>query len=104
MCDPKAQAARGRRTAHQEVGAGAGDESERVIARLHVLPEVHVGMVEDVAVQVEVVEALRGQHHAHIIAPVEQRQRLQEEFLAGHLAPRSTPSPQSAALPTLPVA
>lgn len=36
-----------------------GDEAKGVISRLHVLPEVHVGVVEDVRVQVEVVEALR---------------------------------------------
>ena len=45
----------------------AGNEAKGVVARLHVLPEVHVGVVEDVGMEVEVVEALRGQHHAHII-------------------------------------
>ncbi len=44
--------------AHQEVGACAGDEAQGVVAWLHVLPEVHIGVVEDVGVQVEVVEAL----------------------------------------------
>lgn len=28
---------------------------------------MHIGVVKDVGVQVEVVKALRGQHHAHII-------------------------------------
>ena len=42
-------------------------------------------MVEDVCVQVEVVEALWGQHHAHIIAPIKQRHRLQEKVLAADL-------------------
>ena len=44
-----------------------GDEAQGVVPRLHVLPEMHIGVVEDVGVQVQVVEALRGQHHAHII-------------------------------------
>lgn len=45
----------------------AGNEAQSVVARLHVLPEVDVGVVEDVLMQVEVVEALRGQHHANVI-------------------------------------
>lgn len=45
----------------------AGDEAQSIIARLHVLPEVDVGVVENVLMQVEVVEALRGKHHPHII-------------------------------------
>ena len=44
-----------------------GDEAQGVVSRLHVLPEMHIGVVEDVRVQVQVVKALRGQHHAHII-------------------------------------
>ena len=44
-----------------------GDEAKGVVSGLHVLPEVHVGVVEDVRVQVEVVEALRRQHHTNII-------------------------------------
>jgi hypothetical protein len=48
-------------------------------------------VVEDVGVQVEVVEALRGEHHAHVVAAVEQRQRLDEEVLAGHLRMRAAP-------------
>ena len=44
-----------------------GDEAQGVIPRLHVLPEMHIGVVEDVRVQVQVVKALRRQHHAHII-------------------------------------
>lgn len=37
----------------------AGNESQGIVSRLHVLPEVNVGVVEDVLMQVEVVEALR---------------------------------------------
>lgn len=44
--------------------------------RLHVLPEVDVGVVEDVSVQVEIVEALRGEHHAHIVTAIKERQGL----------------------------
>ena len=36
----------------------AGDEPQGVIPRLHVLPKVHIGVIEDVGVQVEIVEAL----------------------------------------------
>ena len=46
---------------------------------LRILPEVDVSVVEHVGVQPKVVEALRRQHHAHIIAAIEQRQRLQKE-------------------------
>lgn len=45
--------------ADEEVGAGAGDEAQGVVPRLCVVPEVHVGVVEDVAVGVQVVEGLR---------------------------------------------
>ena len=38
----------------------AADEAPGVVARLHVLPELAVGVVEDVGVVVQVVEALRG--------------------------------------------
>ena len=61
-------------------GTGAGDEAERVVAGLHVLPEVHVGVVEDVAGQAQVVEALRRQHHAHVVTAVEQRYRARPEL------------------------
>lgn len=44
--------------ADQKVGASAGDEAQGIVSRLHVLPEMNVGMVEDVCVEVEVVEAL----------------------------------------------
>ena len=46
---------------------------------------MHVGVVEDVGVQVEVVEALGGQHHAHIVTAIEEGKCLQEELLAGNL-------------------
>ena len=52
---------------------------------LHVLPEVHIGVVEDVGMQVEVVEALRGEHHAHVVAAVEEVQRLEVEAGGRHL-------------------
>ena len=42
-------------------------EAKGVVARLHVLPEVHIRVVKDVGVEIQVVEALGGQHHAHII-------------------------------------
>jgi len=57
----------------------------RIRTGLHVLPEVDIGMVEDVGVQVEVVEALRAEDHADVVARVEQRQRLQVEARRRHL-------------------
>ena len=39
-------------------------------------------MVEDVAGQAQVVEALRRQHHAHIVAAVKQRHRAKPELQA----------------------
>lgn len=42
-------------------------------------------MIEDVRVGVQVVEALRGQHHCHVIAAVEERHRAEEEVLLGDL-------------------
>lgn len=54
------------------------------------LPEVDVRVVEDVGVHVEIVEALRRQHHAHIVAAVEQRQCLQVERRRAHLAQRGS--------------
>lgn len=44
-----------------------------------------IGVVEDVRVQIEVVEALRREHHAHIVTAIKQRQSLQEELLASNL-------------------
>ena len=46
---------------------------------------MHVGVVEDVGVRVEVVEALRAQYHADVVASVEERDHLQEELLGGDL-------------------
>jgi hypothetical protein len=46
-------------TTYQEIGACAGNETQSIIAGLHILPEVHVGVIEDVRVHVEVVETLR---------------------------------------------
>ena len=45
----------------------AGNEAQGVVARLHVFPEVDVRVVEDVLMQVEVVKALGGQHHANVV-------------------------------------
>ena len=47
---------------------------------LSVLPEVDVAMVEDVSTDVDVVEALWGQNHAHIIPSVEEGDHLGEEI------------------------
>ena len=58
---------------------GTGDEAEGVVAGLHVLPEVDVLVVEDVAVLVQVVEALRAEHHADVVAAVHHGHHLQEE-------------------------
>ena len=49
------------------------------------LPKVHVGVVEDVGVRVEVVEALGRQHHADVVAAVEERDHLEEELLGRDL-------------------
>lgn len=46
---------------------------------LHVLPEVHVAVIEDVGVEVEIVEALRAENHSDVVAAVKKRQRLQIE-------------------------
>ena len=64
---------------------GTRDEADGVVADLRVLPELHVAVVEDVGVRVDVVEALRREHHAHVVARVKQRQRLQEEVRDGDL-------------------
>lgn len=71
--------------ADEKVGASAGNEAQGVIARLHVLPEVDVGVVEEVSIGVEIVESLWGQHHANILATVKQPDGLDEEVPAGHL-------------------
>lgn len=55
----------------QKVCPSAGNEAHGVVAGLHVLPEVDVGVVEDVGVHVEVVEALRRQHHGHVVPTIE---------------------------------
>jgi len=49
------------------------------------LPEVHVRVVEDVGVRVEVVEALRAQHHADVVAAIEEWDHLEEELLGRDL-------------------
>ena len=50
------------------------------------LPEVHVGVVEDVRVRVEVVEALRREDHPDVVAAVEERDHLEEELLGRDLS------------------
>lgn len=63
----------------------AGDEVQAVIAWLHVLPEVDVGVVEDVGVQVQVVESLGAENHAHIVTGIKQGDSAQEELLLCNL-------------------
>ena len=70
-----------------------------VVAGLHVLPEMDVGVVEDVDVQVHVVEALRAQHHGHVIATVQQRNCAQEELLLCHLQIASLSLSQPCSMP-----
>mmetsp|Transcript_14192 Transcript_14192/g.42859 ORF Transcript_14192/g.42859 Transcript_14192/m.42859 type:complete len:266 (-) Transcript_14192:1319-2116(-) len=74
-----------RLAANQKVGSCAGDEAQGVVARLHVLPEVDVGVVEDVAALVEVPEALGTEHHAHVIAAVQHGDHAHEEGGVCHL-------------------
>ena len=52
---------------------------------LSVLPEVDVAMVEDVSADVDIVEALRGQNHPHIISSIKQGDHLDKEVDIGHL-------------------
>lgn len=52
---------------------------------LSILPEVDVAMVEDVSLDIDIVEALRGQDHPHIIASIKQGDHLGEEVDIGHL-------------------
>ena len=66
----------------------AGNESKGIVSGLHVLPEVDVLVIEDVAVQVEVVEALGGENHAHIVTAIHHRQHLEEEGGVCHLKKR----------------
>ena len=63
----------------QEVGACAGDEAYGISTGLHILPEMHVGVVEDVGVKIQVVECLRGEHHANIVPLIQQGNGLQKE-------------------------
>ena len=51
----------------------AGNEAKSVISWLRILPEMNVGVVENVCVQPQVVEGLGGEHHANIVAQVKQR-------------------------------
>ncbi len=70
---------------HSEGCTCAGDEVDGIVAVLGVLPKLHIGVIEDVGVLAQVVEGLRRQHHAHVIAPVQQWHHLQKEVRAGHL-------------------
>ncbi len=69
-----------------------GDEPDGIIAVLRILPEMNIGVVEDVGPHAQIVEALGGEDHAHIVARVKQRQRLQEKVGVCHL---QSPSPVS---------
>lgn len=64
----------------------AGNEAKGIISRLHVLPEVDVGVVEDVAVEVEVVEALHlGTHIQLDLLALSPCLRLQMAFITMQL-------------------
>ena len=66
--------------------ACAGDEAYGIVAMLRILPEVDVGMIEHISMQPEVVEALWGQNHAHIVSPIKQREGFEEKVWVGHLS------------------
>ncbi len=73
----------GRGRAKQDVQLGlacAGVEVDGVISVLCILPKLDVAMIEHVGMQVHVVEALRGEHHAHVIPRIEEWQCLIEEL------------------------
>ena len=75
----------GRTLRRYDMRTRAGDEAPCVIAGLHVLPELEIGVVEDVGVHVQIVKALRREHHAHVVPGVKQRQCAQKEDLARYL-------------------
>ena len=52
---------------------------------LSILPEVDVAMVEDVSPNIDIVKALWGQHHAHIIPSIKQGDHLGVEVDVGNL-------------------
>ena len=70
---------------HEEVGSSAGDEAQGIIARLHVFPEMDVGVVEEVSIGIQIVKGLGGQHHPHILPPIKQPQSAQKEVSPWHL-------------------
>jgi len=61
----------------------ARDEAQGIVSRLRVLPEMDVGVVEDVGVDVQVVESLGGEHHADVVATVKKGHRLIVEVGVG---------------------
>ena len=63
----------------------APPKNHTLLTVLRILPEVDVGVVEDVGVEARVVEGLGGEDHGHVVARVEFVQRLQEEVGVGHL-------------------
>ena len=69
----------------EEVGACATDETKGVIPWLHVLPEMNIAMIEDICCTIQIMEALRRQHHAHISASIKERHCSQKEVLSCHL-------------------
>jgi hypothetical protein len=71
--------------AQDHVGARQRDEAERVHAGLHHLPEVHVLVIEDVAVGVHVVHELRRERDADVVAAVDVAQHEVEEAARARL-------------------
>ena len=47
--------------------------SVKLCTWLHVLPEVDIGVIKDIGVQIEVVEALWREHHTHVVTAVKER-------------------------------
>lgn len=52
---------------------------------LRILPEVDVAMVEDISLDIDIVKALWGQNHPHIIPSIKQGDHLGEEVHIGYL-------------------
>ena len=69
----------------QEVGPCTADESQCIITRLHVFPEMDVAVIEDICGPVQVVEALRRKPHADIPSPIKKRDCSQKEILPWNL-------------------
>ena len=63
------------RDALQPRGRGVGAESEHS----------YIAMIEDISISIEIVEALRRQHHSHIFAPIKEWHSPQEEVITRNL-------------------